>query len=188
VQLASGGENTTSLLDVHGALVQTDGTFEVPNLPAGTAEIVGVCKGFAAVMRDDPFVFGGRLSPPEIDLQALGEPYVLKMEPTAALEVELRGPDGAPAAGVRVDAWPNACWSVGACGTYVEHRSWTAASGPDGRARIEDIPPGEHGFGVEHRELDLRREGENGDRFRRARFDAGETVRLSLDLVKKAGG
>ncbi len=185
VGVQSGGG--TGFLEVREALVKSDGTFEVQNLPAGQAQIAGVCKGFAAVANDNPFVLGRLLGGPEIDLRTLDEPYVLKMEPTATLELELRGPDGKPAAGVRVDAWPNVCWEVGACGSY-EHRTWTATTGADGRARIEDIPAGEHGFGVEHAELDLRGEGENGDRHRRAIFVSGETVTLAFDLVKKAGG
>jgi hypothetical protein len=187
VQLQSKGPGG-ALIVVHGALVQSDGTFEVPDLPTGTAEIVGICDGFAAVMQNGPpdLGEGPRLFPRTIDLRLGGE-YELEMEPTAVLEVELRGPDGKPAAGVRVVAWPNVCWSVGDCGTYVENRTWTATSGVDGRAQIENIPAGEHGFGVQHAELDLRVEGEDGDRHRRAEFHAGETVKLALELVKKNG-
>jgi hypothetical protein len=187
VGVQSGGGN--GFLHVGSALVKSDGTFEVPYLPVGPSEIVGVCKGFAAVRRENPFIFGGgqRNGGQSLDLRIVGETYVLEMEPTATLELELRGPDGKPAAGVRVDAWPNVCWEVGACGSYVEHRSWTAMSGSDGRARIEDIPSGEHDFGIEHAELDLKGEGENGDRHRRAKFESGETVKLAFDLVKKSG-
>ena len=188
VQMASGGESRGSILDVHDAIVQSDGTFEVPGVPAGPAQIVGICKGFATKMLMLGNVSISERIAPEIDIRTLDDVYVLNMEPTAVLELELRGPDGKPAAGVLVNAWPNACWRVGACGTYAEHHSWSATSDADGRARIEDIPAGEHGFGIAHAELDLQPEGPNGDRYRRTQFSSGETVRLAFDLVKKAGG
>jgi hypothetical protein len=115
---------------------------------------------------------------------------VVAMEPAAALEVELTLADGRPAPGVEVSVWPNVCWRLGACALFVDGRSWSATTDEEGRARIEDLPAGEHWLGVQHPELDLPLEppGDRGDRSRSARFTPGATVRASYTLESTGGG
>jgi hypothetical protein len=112
------------------------------------------------------------------------------MEPTAALEVELRAPDGELLAGARVDVWPNACWLIGACGIFLDDRTWSAVTDERGLARIENIPAGEHNFGVAHDayELSLDPPGEpTAQRHRRGTFEPGQTQRVELKLERRGG-
>jgi hypothetical protein len=191
IGLGPQGENGRSLLHRRGAPVQPDGTFEVAGLPRAEAQIVGVCRGFAAVCAVESNEHFERRIAPVIDLRTLEDEYELEMEPTAVLEIELRGPDGKPARGVHVAAWPNVCWRVQVCSNYAEQHGYYADSDAEGRVRIEDVPAGEHYLGVEDETLDLPREGTaNGprDRIRRVKFPSGQTVRLAFDLERKTGG
>lgn len=185
-----GPENGGAILVRRGAPIAADGTFEVRGLPPGDAQIVGICRGFAAVPSERSKDSGERAIAKEIDLRKLEGDFELAMEPTATLELEFQGPDGKPAPDVLVDAWPNICWRVQACSSYSDVRRWSAQSDANGRARIEDLPAGEHWFGAVSRELELPQAAagtDARDRTRRAHFAPGETVRLTFSLEKKIG-
>ena len=199
VQMESEARGAT-ILRTFEVPVGEGGTFVVERVMPAEAQIVALCKGWASKPEELVAIQsegGGAESSIEmetelqrVDLSSDGE-FVVAMEPTSSLALELRGPDGAPAAGVAVWAWPNACWRVNACGMFVESRHWMGISDAEGLVRIDDIPAGSHSFGVSHSQLDLPFDPPgvtHARRSRSAQFASGATVSMKLPLERKTGG
>lgn len=198
VQMQSASRDAT-ILQTFQVPVNEDGSFVVERLMPGEAQIAALCKGWAS--KTDEFVelqTGEGSAEPSLELEAELQrvdlsseaEFVVAMEPTSRLELELLGPDGAPAEGVAVWVWPNACWRVGACGMFVEDHHWMGISDARGLVRIDDLPAGSHSFGVTHSELDLPFDPPghtHARRSRNAQFASGAAVSLKLALEHKTG-
>jgi len=191
-----GGAGRASVLHRRSIAVQPDGNFEFTALPPGDAQIVGLCRGWASArVRDEGPASAGSVPDehswmaPRLDVRSFEGLYELRMEPTAALELTLVDPDGKPAAGVTIKAWPNVCWRINACSMFLDDRSWSAKSDSNGLVRIEDVPAGEHGIGAEDPDLDLpiaEAGGGGGMRIHHVAFVSGETARKSFTLERKS--
>jgi hypothetical protein len=180
--------------------VQPDGSFVFERVARTDAQVAALCRGWASVSTDEIEEYTNEdgqtgqsiheAVPQAVDLHGEAGELVVAMEPAAAFEVELTLADGRPAPGVEVSVWPHVCWRLGACALFVDGRSWSAPPDEEGRARIEDLPAGEHWLNVQHPQLDLPLEppGEGGDRSRSARFAPGATVRASYTLESAGGG
>jgi len=72
------------------------------------------------------------------------------------------------------------------CQTFPGERGWPGTSDANGLARLEDIPAGQHWFGVANSYFDLSLEPPT-NRHRSAESRSGETVRMTLMLERKSG-
>jgi len=136
------GWGTPSMLRLYRAPVDADGSFELAGLPPGTGEMVGLCRGWvsrtALVPAEDEDDDPDRILQP---VPAGATDFVLAMEPTATVEVRVLDPDGEPLPGAAVWMWPNVRWSNGYSSILLD-RQFVAVSGPDGTARVVDLPAG----------------------------------------------
>ena len=91
--------------------VKSDGSFEMPLLPAGDLEIVALCNGFISVSDPGQRRFSTVSFPQKHVIGANDLDIVIKMEPTARLEVTVYDENGQLLEGARVATYPNVCWS-----------------------------------------------------------------------------
>jgi hypothetical protein len=199
MQTTQSPHSRAAVLWILRSKVGEDGSFAIDRIGAGEAQIVALCKGWASKpesVPEAPSAEGhteatpSELIPQRIDLRAAVDEVVVAMEPTAVLEVELRLPDGSPLENAMVAAWPNACWRIGACGMFIDDRQWVAMTDARGIARIEDMPAGHHGFGVQHHEYDLPFDppgDANARRHRYESFESGATVRRTYTVERTQG-
>ncbi|MEL6430453.1 MAG: carboxypeptidase-like regulatory domain-containing protein [Planctomycetota bacterium] len=122
--------------------IDADGQFVFENVPAGEGQLVVLCEGW--VVRKAPLL-GGRESGgldetwPRVEVPGDG-PHTIAMERTGTVEVTVIGPGGEPFAGASVTVNPNyRFWGIGS--SIVPGREWRAETGPNGIARIADVPP-----------------------------------------------
>jgi hypothetical protein len=169
--------------------VNADGTFALAGLPPGAGEIIGMCDGW--VSRQPP----AELTPGEPEpkyrapvLQtvdpALGEPFVLAMEPTARLELDVFGPGDEPVEGASIQMWPNVHWSSGYSNIFLD-RQWIVATDAEGHAVVENLPPGKENLAVIHSKFCLPTQTTSWGAKRReadATLTAGQTTTLELRL------
>jgi hypothetical protein len=170
---------------VFGAEVQPDGSFEIPDLPPGTGEMIGMCDGWVSREVEPLEEDAGK---PVLKLQqvdpAAGD-FVLAMEHTARLEVQLLDPDGEPVEGALVQMSPNVHWSPGYSRIFLE-REWMATSDASGRVEIENLPPGKQLMRLVHADLCLPpNEADPANRWVWPVLVSGETTALELRLVPK---
>jgi hypothetical protein len=125
-------------LRLFGAAVQADGSFEIPGLPPGGGEMIGMCDGW--VSREQETGEGSEQSHSSLKLQQVDatsdELFVLAMERTARLEVLVLDAHGQPVEGAQIQTWPNVHWSCGYAQIFLD-RQWIAATDASGRAEIE---------------------------------------------------
>lgn len=120
--------------------VQPDGSFVLPDLRPGTGRIFALCRGWSSKRED---LDRGRPTLQRAEVPQVDAPHVVRMERTGTLEVTVLGPSGAPVEGATVNASPNVV--VRRVGAWIHPwRDWTSTTGPDGIARIEDLPPTEY--------------------------------------------
>lgn len=145
------------------AAIRADGSFVLTGLRPGSGQVLALCRGWSSLrtLADDPLQAGIHLDPSasaeerSAALQRAGErayilqraevpqvetPFPVLMERTGTLEVTVLAPSGAPLEGATVSASPNV-HVVGVGAWIFPWRTWNANTGPDGVARIEDLPP-----------------------------------------------
>lgn len=87
--------------------VNKDGSFEIPSLPAGDLEIVALCNGFISVGQGQ----SSTMNYPQTHVIGTDDlDIVIKMEPTARLEVTVYDENGQLLEGVLVTTSPNVRW------------------------------------------------------------------------------
>ncbi len=166
--------------------VAADGTFELGGLPPGQGEIIGLCRGWAS---------SGPAPPAEgqvvdrwiqqVDPGALEEPFVLRMEPTASLEVTVLDPGGEPLPGARLILSPNVYWTCGDSDFFL-NREFKATSDARGIASLDDLPSEEDEFVYVHHpdyRMPLNEAPWGGERrYAWADLVSGETTRVTVQL------
>jgi len=162
--LTSGGlgGSRINLFDSYDAAIDADGGFLIEDVRPGAGQIFAQCNGWSSMetFADDPIQVGRRFpdgmseedqrsalmrqGPSGYILQRAQvpqsvTPFVLLMHRTSALEVTVVGPDGLPVEGALTSAYPNV--RVMGVGSWTfPWRDWTAMTGRDGVARIDDLP------------------------------------------------
>jgi hypothetical protein len=162
--LTSGGlgDSPINLSDRYEAPIDADGSFVIQDVRPGEGQIFALCSGWASIktLADDPSQLGMRLYgevTEERKREALARqgqgafilqraqvpqveaPFVVLMQRTSSLEVTILGPDGAPLESALLSASPNV--QVMGVGSWIHPwREWTAKTGPNGVARIDDLP------------------------------------------------
>jgi hypothetical protein len=84
--------------------IQPDGSFELHSLPEGDLELVAICDGFVSTNGPGKFHFH---YPQKYSLEGSDLNVVLRMEPTACLEVTVQNDQGKPLPDAQVSTWPN---------------------------------------------------------------------------------
>jgi hypothetical protein len=196
LQIGTQASGEAKMLRSFSAPIREDGTFTVEGLPPGDGQIIALCAGWASERvvgeRTEPGIAIDReawirshgehaLIPQRVD-PASGKRFVLKMEPTGALKATLRGPDGAPVAGVILSCWPNVFWLAGYSSSFIEG-DWSATSDSKGELMVANVPWGTTWYGVGHPALDLPMA--DGDRTRQAMIEPGKTTEVALELEAK---
>jgi hypothetical protein len=162
--LTSGGLGGShiNLSDRFEAAIDAEGNFVIENVRPGEGQIFALCDGWCSskTLAGDPSPIGmhpGQDLSDEDEHQALerqrprefiaqraqvpqiATPFILLMQRTSALEVTVLGPDGTPIEGATVSASPNV--RVLGVGSWIyPWREWTAKTGRNGVARIDDLP------------------------------------------------
>jgi hypothetical protein len=188
---------TAGLMRDYEVPVHSDGTFAIEGLPVADAHVVALCRGWcsrreARSMCDEgnPSGASTEWTLQSVDLRTVGDEFVIAMEPTATLEVELRAPDGSPLIGAKVAAAPNRHCRLGSS-LFLGGHDWSAITDANGIARIQDIPTGFCSFRVLHDRYDIPNEPSDNlieraaTRERYASFPPGSTVRRSYVLERK---
>jgi len=163
--LRSGGllANEPVLSQSFEAMVESDGSFVIAGLRPGDGQVFALCRGWSSTktLADDPLQIGIQLGETasaeerrrqvedagdrayilqRAEVPQVDTPYVVQMEPTGALEVTVLSPGGTAVEGASVRTGPNV--RVMGVGSWIHPwRDWSATTGPDGVARIEDLPP-----------------------------------------------
>jgi hypothetical protein len=129
----------SKLLETHDAEIAPDGSFVVEGLGPGKTEVIALAAGWssAPVHVDDPEGLALQSVPPDGE-----EDFVLRMQPTAAVDLTVLGPDGAPVEGARISMWPNVHWATGFSNIFMDD-PWGAVTDASGRARVENLPAGD---------------------------------------------
>jgi hypothetical protein len=177
LNLYHGGRgNRAVFLRTFRATVAADGAFRFVGLPLGAGEMIGMCEGWASSLVDEPAAEATAEAPLEHADGELGHespasrqphlqqvpadafasdaaPFVLRMEPTARVEITVEDPSGEPLEGATVVMWPNVFWTIGWSGIFLD-REWRAVTDRRGVAVIENVPPRANGgLHVAHRGL-----------------------------------
>jgi hypothetical protein len=143
-----------TVADQRQGTIDADGEFVLEDLPPGEGQLFVLCRGWVCEGR--PLDFPLKLTLPEdtplrevqrsmadplprVELPS-PDPVVVPMQPTGSLAVRLVTEDGAPLVDGAVTVSPN-YRMLGVGSSIVPGRDWSARTGPDGRARIDDLPP-----------------------------------------------
>jgi len=182
------------------APIAADGSFRLMNLPPGGGEMIGLCEGWVSALVLRPKQETEELPPwevphePEPGLQQVSlessgsdaEPFVLRMERTARVEITVEDPAGEPLEGAIISMWPNVFWTIGWSGLFLD-REWTALTDRRGIAVIENVPPGaREGLHVAHPGLRMPLQDSWGQARRQAQVDLapGDAARITIRLEK----
>ncbi len=170
--------------------VEADGSFVIPGLPPGDAEIIALCDGWVSRTTPVPYEEGDYAwtehHNPGLTVPA-GEQIVVPMTRTASLAVRAVDASGAPVPGVQVDVWPNVVWRNGYSSFFLD-RTWSAVTDARGEALVEHLPPNEQ-QGLAVRAAGWRRVGASGPRPEHldVALVSGETARLTVELERDGG-
>lgn len=162
--------------------IGADGTFSVGGVPAGTCEVFVICDGWSSKCTTPAGdVADGR----EEDLQRApldaAEPFVVKMQRTGLVEIQIRAADGGKLPQVMVGVSPNVC-SLSGCG-LVPWGEWLVPSDANGLAVIENVPPGTMWVGAvdEHYQMSPTQLAN----WPEVNVKPGETARMELVLIRR---
>lgn len=162
VNVDFGGGTTPTALRVERAKIEPDGSFHFASLPRGRAQYVALCDGWVTI--DVPETYrrvgtgandsargrsaGTALEPvqrpstlihPFLTLPLAGA-FVVPMQPTATLEMDVVDRADAPIEGARVELSPKIRWRTLGSSPWFE-RKWQARTDARGRVRLENLPP-----------------------------------------------
>jgi RNA polymerase sigma-70 factor (ECF subfamily) len=189
------GQDDAQMHRTWDAEIRPDGRFTLAGLPPGRGQIIGACEGWVSrpllpetdaldATGLDTQLFPGRYLQ-EFELVAGRElEFVLAMEASATIQVEVLGPDDQPLEGARVQLWPNVHWANSVSQIFLD-REYQAVSDVLGRATVEGLPAGVTGWGLEHDDYQAPVRDENGSRTRSLsiRLTSGEITTTTAQMM-----
>lgn len=171
--------------------VDPEGRFEFAGLPRGDGQLVVLCQGWVSTKARLPGDVGEELAEfrenawPAITVPSEGA-FTVAMEPTGAVEATVLGPHGRPVVDATVSVNPN-YWFWGLGSSILPGRDWRVETGPDGVARIEDVPSAEFvSVGVRHADHQLPEAQRRKPPMVAVR--SGETTECTVEMEAKPGG
>lgn len=176
------------------AAIEADGSFVFEALPPGRGQLIALCEGWVSELtplEPDPPLDAGEVPAPEnVDYEAprisvpqWAVPYVVAMEPTGTIEIEVLDEKGSPLPGAMAGASPNV-YFIGVGSSIFPWREWNAETDEAGIAVIADLPP-EPSLWVHAGSKTHRMRKEDRENTPAIEVRSGETTRITLKLEPK---
>ncbi|MGI8907375.1 MAG: carboxypeptidase-like regulatory domain-containing protein [Candidatus Sumerlaeaceae bacterium] len=141
--------STATTMREGGADIAPDGSFEIPGLPEGPGEIIGLCDGYIAAHRQLSARPYEQNQVYNLNSDPNAALFILVMEETGGLRVRVVNSSNQPIIGARLAAWPNVFWSTGVSTLYLDEKLWSATTNGNGFAALKGFRPGSQPFTVE---------------------------------------
>jgi len=171
--------------------IETDGTFDLGELPSGKMELVAICNGWRSTngvslrpeMRQQLTV-----TPQVFDIAPEISDITLQMEQTASFRATVLKPDGTPLQGATVGFSPNAFF-LNYSTSFIRQTGFTAPTDAAGNVVIADLPAGGRIYGFIRPPKEWEVPAEIKKQFDELKLEPGKVAEMVIKVVpKKAGG